>query len=126
MAVPATMTLLPVKLFKDVAVGDKLLTYLPVQRHRPSWGLLHRQLQYPFLENGYEVQQLWEHNVREIFAPRDLPKTYDPNLLLACTRNEPGYTVITRSMSAALPISSVIAEAGVSGEIATPALIFLP
>lgn len=35
--------------------------------------------------------------------------------------DEPGYTVITRSMSAAAPISSVMAVEGVSGEIATPA-----
>lgn len=36
----------------------------------------------------------------------------------------PGYTVITKSMSAAAAISSVIAVEGVSGEIATPAFIF--
>lgn len=36
---------------------------------------------------------------------------------------EPGYTVITRSMSAAFPISSVMAVDGVSGEMAMPARI---
>ena len=36
----------------------------------------------------------------------------------------PGYTVITRSMSAALATSSVIAVEGVSGEMATPTFIF--
>lgn len=37
--------------------------------------------------------------------------------------HEPGYTVITRSMSAASPTSSVIAVEGVSGEMAAPAFI---
>ena len=35
----------------------------------------------------------------------------------------PGYTVITRIMSAAFPMSSVTAVDGVSGEMATPAFI---
>lgn len=41
-------------------------------------------------------------------------------------RELPGYTVMTSSMSAAAATSSVIAVEGVSGEIATPAFIFLP
>jgi hypothetical protein len=39
--------------------------------------------------------------------------------------DRPGYTVMTRSISASSPTSSDIAVDGVSGEMATPAFIFL-
>jgi hypothetical protein len=44
---------------------------------------------------------------------------------ILCMDDIPGYTVITRSMSANIPTWSVIAVEGVSGEMATPAFIFL-
>jgi hypothetical protein len=43
----------------------------------------------------------------------------------AVETNSPGYTVMTRSISASSPTSADIAVEGVSGEIATPAFMFL-
>lgn len=104
------------------------MQYQLQHRHRSSWDRHRHRLQYPYREIGRGAESLWVHTDPRISDRLDLKidtgASVEPEEEKRTTRVDiPGYTVMTRSMSAAVPISSVMAVDGVSGDMATPARI---
>jgi hypothetical protein len=129
MAVPATMTLLPeCNMINDcfsLGTGKAMHTCVctHIDRLRTNTAINFDVL---LREPGAQLCDLRNAALQELLAATACVVRSQLGTAGHCNggiADEPGYTVMTRSMSAASPTSSVIAVDGVSGDIATPAFI---
>jgi hypothetical protein len=132
MAVPATMTLLPAMLpqLRCCFVGAEIklgLTCLGTDVDRlGTHASIH--LDVFIREPCTELGDLGDAALDEFLPATSWEGTFPIQsavMKLVRKQNIPGYTVMTRSISASSPTSSDIEVDGVSGDIATPAFMFL-